>query len=62
MLTAPKFFEDQQDDVAAGAQVVGPPDEGQVSFGPGSGSRKTLIVWLGAVAWLVIVWRAVEGY
>jgi hypothetical protein len=31
-------------------------------FGPGSIGRKTAIVWIASAVWLVLVWRAVEGY
>jgi hypothetical protein len=62
VMRAPRILESQNEDPGAGAQQVAPPDESDQSFGPGSTSRKALIVWLGATLWLVIVWRAVEGY
>jgi len=31
-------------------------------YGKGTTSRRALIIWGASVVWLVLVWRAVEGY
>jgi len=36
------------------------PDGG--GFGPGTTSRRALVIWGASLVWLVLVWRAVEGY
>ena len=46
---------DQYFGVEAGAGAPSP-------FGPGTVGRRMLYIWGAATVWLVIVWRAVEGY